>query len=160
MPMSRLWGGTWSSREAARLMLPPDRSENPAIDLRSVAKDADYATTISLNSDQLRAALVSTGPNGTTLNLLSHGADAVTPGAELTYRMTFGYRADAPSVADSRLRFRLPAGVSFLAATAGGVLDGDFVAWDLGLLNPGDGGIRAVTVQVGAPDASVLQAIS
>ena len=48
------------------------------IDLRSAAKDASYATTISLDSDQLRAALVSTGPNGTTLNLLSQGADAGT----------------------------------------------------------------------------------
>jgi hypothetical protein len=85
-------------------------------------------------------------------------ADAVQPGAELTWKMTFGYRADAPSVADSRLRFRLPAGVSFLSATAGGMFDGEYVVWDLGLMNPGDGGIRSVTALVDAPDASVLQA--
>jgi hypothetical protein len=43
-----------------------------------VAKDASYATTISLNSEALRAVLRSTGPNGTTLNLLSQGAVAGT----------------------------------------------------------------------------------
>jgi hypothetical protein len=48
------------------------------IDLRSVAKDASYATTISLNSEELRAVMRSTGPSSTTLNLLSHGAVAGT----------------------------------------------------------------------------------
>jgi hypothetical protein len=89
--------------------------------------------------------------------MIRDGADAALPGAELTYKLTFGYRADAPVIADSAMRFRLPEGTSFLSATGGGVLSGDTVAWDLGSLNPGDGGIRAVTVEVDAADGSVLQ---
>jgi hypothetical protein len=48
------------------------------VDLRSVAGDADYATTISLDSGDLRAGLGSTGPNRTTLSLRSEGAGAGT----------------------------------------------------------------------------------
>jgi hypothetical protein len=48
------------------------------VDLRSVASNADYATTISLDSGELRAGLGSTGPDRTTLNLRSEGASAGT----------------------------------------------------------------------------------
>jgi hypothetical protein len=44
------------------------------VDLRSVAKDANYATTISLASGELRAGLGSTGPDRTTLHLRSEGS--------------------------------------------------------------------------------------
>jgi hypothetical protein len=90
--------------------------------------------------------------------MIRDSSDAVQPGADLTYKLTFGYRSDAPVIADSVMRFRLPAGTSFVSATQGGVLSGDTVLWDLGLLNPGEGGIRAVTVQVDAPDGAILQA--
>jgi hypothetical protein len=90
--------------------------------------------------------------------MIRDSADAVLPGAQLTYKLTFGYRADAPVIADSTMRFRLPAGTSFLSASGGGFLVGDTVVWDLGSLSPGDGGIRAVNVEVDAPDGSVLQA--
>jgi hypothetical protein len=43
------------------------------IDLRSVASDANYVTTISFGSPDLRARLVSTGPDRTTLSLESEG---------------------------------------------------------------------------------------
>jgi hypothetical protein len=89
---------------------------------------------------------------------LREGADPVPPGADLTYKITFGYRGDSPVVADSTIRFRLPPGTSFVSATQGGFLSGDTVLWNLGTLNPGEGGIRGVTVAVDAPDASVLQA--
>jgi len=82
----------------------------------------------------------------------------VQPGADLTYKLTFAYRADAAVIADSALRFRLPEGTSFVSATQGGFLNGDTVQWNLGALNPGEGGIRGVTIQVDAPDAAVLQA--
>ncbi len=84
--------------------------------------------------------------------------DAVMPGESLTYKLTYGYRSDAPVVADSRLRFRLPAGTSFVSATGGGQLTGNEVLFDVGPMNPGDGGVRTVTVDVDASDADVLQA--
>lgn len=90
--------------------------------------------------------------------MLRESADAVMPTEPLTYKLTFGYRADAPSVANSTLRFRVPAGTSFLSATSGGVLSGDFVTWNVGTMSPGDGGVRAVTLQVNAQDSAVLQA--
>jgi hypothetical protein len=43
------------------------------IDLRSDASDANYVTTISFDSPVLRARLVSTGPDRTTLSLESEG---------------------------------------------------------------------------------------
>jgi hypothetical protein len=43
------------------------------IDLRSVASDANYVTTISFDSRDLRARLVSTGPDRTKLSLESEG---------------------------------------------------------------------------------------
>jgi hypothetical protein len=69
-----------SKRPLAGWTSPSHRTFVPrwTVDLRSVAKDANYATTIGLNPDQLRAALVSTGPNGTTLNLLSQGTSVGT----------------------------------------------------------------------------------
>jgi hypothetical protein len=48
------------------------------VDLRSVASDANYATTISLDPGELHAGLGSTGPDRTTLHLSSEGASAGT----------------------------------------------------------------------------------
>jgi hypothetical protein len=48
------------------------------VDLRSVAKDANYATTISLDSDELRAGLGRTRADRTTLHLGSEGSVAGT----------------------------------------------------------------------------------
>jgi trimeric autotransporter adhesin len=112
----------------------------------------DTAGGIAVGSDTVRVS------SDTRYDLMVRdSADAVQPGAQLTYKLTFGYRADAPVIADSALRFRLPAGTSFVSATQSGTLVGDTVQWSLGQLSPGDGGIRAVTVNVNANGGDVLQ---
>jgi len=85
-------------------------------------------------------------------------AEPIQPGEWLTYKLSYGYRQAAPVIANATLRMHLAPGTSFISASGDGVLIGDSVEWDLGTLNPGDGGFRELTVQVDAGDASVLQA--
>ena len=62
----------WTS-PAYRVLVP-----RWTVALRSVASDADYVSTISLDSSDLRARLVHTGPRRTTLSLRSQGSDGGT----------------------------------------------------------------------------------
>src|SRR5262249_32282425 len=77
-------------------------------------------------------------------------ADPVQPGADLTYKLSYGYRQDAPVIANATMRMQLAPGTSFISATGGGVLMGNDVEWNLGTMNPGDGGFRELTVHVDA----------
>ena len=55
---------------------------------------------------------------------LRDSADPVAPGADLTYKLTFGYREEALNLANATLTFPVPAGTSFVSATGGGSLIG------------------------------------
>ena len=68
---------------------------------------------------------------------LRDSADPIAPGANLTYKITFGYREEALVLADNTLRFPIPAGTSFVSATGGGNFLGGAVEWDLGFMTPG-----------------------
>jgi hypothetical protein len=147
--------GSLAAGQSVTVELPPfvaaTATSGQLINFFAIATDTTGGVAVASDSARVSA--------DTRYDLMIRdSADAVLPGAELTYKLTFGYRADAPVIADSAMRFRLPEGTSFVSATQGGVLSGNTVLWDLGTLNPGDGGIRAVTVEVDAPDASVLQA--
>ncbi len=88
---------------------------------------------------------------------LAEDADPAAPGDLLTYRVHFGYRSTAPSVNNSALDFKLPAGTSFVSASDAGSLSGDTVSWALGILSPGEGGIRDVTVALDGALPSALE---
>jgi uncharacterized repeat protein (TIGR01451 family) len=81
----------------------------------------------------------------------------VAAGAEYVYRLDYGALGGAD---DATLRLELPAGVTFQSATGGGTESGGIVTWNLGALNPGDGGERTVTVTVDGslPNGALLQA--
>jgi hypothetical protein len=147
--------GSIAAGQSVTVELPPfvlsTATSGQLINLFAIATDTTGGVAVASDSTRVSA--------DTRYDLaVRDSSDAVQPGADLTYKITFGYRADAPVIADSAIRFRLPAGTSFMSATQGGFLNGDFVQWNLGTLNPGEGGIRTVTVQVDAPDGAVLQA--
>ena len=74
--------------------------------------------------------------------------DPVVPGAELTYVLSYGHNALSAVAVDTVLELPVPAGVTFVSASDGGMLVGDTVQWLLGTLNPGAGGERRVTFSV------------
>lgn len=78
---------------------------------------------------------------------LTAETDPVTPGAELTYTVAYGFRAVVGQAA-TLLSVDPPPGTTFVSATDGGALVNGKVEWDLGTLTPGDGGIRRFTVQL------------
>lgn len=73
-----------------------------------------------------------------TLDLaLTESSDPVTPGAYVDYTMVYGLRATAAGEAGVVLSLPLPDGMTLVAASPGGKLNGDAVEWPLGNLNPG-----------------------
>jgi uncharacterized repeat protein (TIGR01451 family) len=96
--------------------------------------------------------------NGNSLTLgLDDSADAVAPGDDLTYTLTYGNRG-AGTLTGTTLRLPLPAGTTFVAASEGGVLAGGAVQWTIGSLAGGASGRRqaVVTVDAGAMQGSLL----
>ena len=91
---------------------------------------------------------------------LAEDSDPAIAGSQLTYKLTYGYRADAASVSNSVVRFPLPVGTTFVSATEGGILNSNTVEWALGFLNPGEGGTAEVTVTLdgGLSAATVIEA--
>lgn len=75
--------------------------------------------------------------------------DPVPAGQQLIYALTYGNRS-ASAASNSELRFPIPSGTTYVAASSGGSLVGGEVRWNLGTLPAGEGGRHQVTVQVGA----------
>ena len=73
----------------------------------------------------------------------------VSPGQSLTYSIRYANRS-VDSSNGTILSLPLPAGVSFLNATGGGILDGSVVNWDLQTFPPRQAGRQKLTVMVGA----------
>lgn len=91
---------------------------------------------------------------------LSPDADPLVPGDLLTYTATYGFRA-VVGQADTVLRIQPPAGTVIVDVDGGGEIVGDdTVEWDIGILTPGQGGIRRLTVLVpeNVPVAAPLSA--
>ena len=66
---------------------------------------------------------------------------------ELVYELTYA-NSSTSTAEDSELRFPIPEGTTFVAATGGGILENDEVSWSLGSVGANTGGIRRVTVEV------------
>jgi hypothetical protein len=85
--------------------------------------------------------------------------EPVAPGGSLTYTIQFSNRSAFASAPGARLEFTLPDEVAFVSASGGGVRSGSIVSWWVGTLDPGEFGVRQVTVSVSgsAPDAGILE---
>lgn len=73
--------------------------------------------------------------------------EPVVPDEILTYELTFG-NSSGTATTNTELRFPLPSGTTFVSADGGGALQGGAIVWDLGILNPGIGGRRSVSITV------------
>lgn len=106
-----------------------------AIESASVTVDADNALSIAVDDDR----------------------DSVAPGGTLAYTLTYGNRSTA-SLTGTTMSLPLPAGVTFVSATGGGVLVGDTVQWTLNTLLAGEPGRQkvAVTVSPGLANGTLL----
>lgn len=86
-------------------------------------------------------------------------SDPVTSGGSLTYEVVYGNTSAGVSN-DTELRFPVPAGTQFVAATGGGILVGGDVVWDLGPLGAGTGDRQRVTFDVGSLAAESLLVVN
>ena len=85
---------------------------------------------------------------------VAESADPVNAGADLSYTLDWGYRADAAAVTQTVLSMPVPEGATFVSATDGGTLNSGVVEWPLGFLSPGDGGQRRAQFSVDAATAN------
>ncbi len=93
---------------------------------------------------------------------LSDNSDPVTAGSELVYTVKFGYLEDSASVVQNELVLHLPPSVTFISGSNGAVHSNGEVTWNLGFMNPGDGGQRKVKVAVDGtiPNTNILSAVA
>lgn len=107
--------------------------------------DADGANTVN------RVQTVSIAENNGTDYALIFAADAnpgtVRPGGTTEIRISF-VNGSASGYSGAILSLDLPSGLTLVAAGQGGMTQGATTTWDLGPLDPLDGGIRSVTVRV------------
>ena len=83
--------------------------------------------------------------------------DPVAPGGQLVYDLGFTNKGAAVATA-AELRLPLPAGITFVSATGGGIVSGGDVVWNLGSIPASNGGKRRATVMVGGglPDGALI----
>jgi uncharacterized repeat protein (TIGR01451 family) len=92
-------------------------------------------------------AVVDSSP---ALSLTMEGAKSpVEPEEEQTYTLTYSVPGES-SLSGTSLQAAVPSGASFVSATGGGSLNGGQVQWDLGTVEPGEGGHRTFTVEAGS----------
>ncbi|MEO1573637.1 MAG: hypothetical protein AAFU65_01605, partial [Pseudomonadota bacterium] len=91
---------------------------------------------------------------------LTELSDPATAGATLDYALHYALRSDAGTVANSVLRLPVPAGTTFVSASDGGANVAGVVTWPLGILSPGQSGVRHVRVMLdgGLLAADVIEA--
>jgi hypothetical protein len=107
-----------------------------------------YVPAVGQTGERRIARQIIRKQNAHTFELLAdESTDPVSPGANLTYTLTFGHPV-AGTAAGVVLSFPLPVGTSFVSATGGGVESGGIVTWNLPALPAGQGGSRQVTVHI------------
>jgi uncharacterized repeat protein (TIGR01451 family) len=87
--------------------------------------------------------------------------EPVSAGAQLTYTLNWSVSGDEPAVG-VKLVDTLPAGVTFVSASNGGVYDAATrtVTWNLGDLAPGANGAYTIVVTVDSPAANGTQLVN
>ncbi len=155
-------GSTCGPRERVRLSLvdlDPGESRTFRLPI-SVAGSATPGRALPLEAEVLddsgaireAAATVLVATERTAGLSLVASDDPARPGDEVVWTLTWASRAGGDGATDAELAMRLPAGLTFLAATDDGVLEstaaGDVVRWPLGAVAPGAGGERRVVTRV------------
>jgi uncharacterized repeat protein (TIGR01451 family) len=103
----------------------------------------------------LQAASFTSGGN---LTISKSAPSTVSPGASLTYTLTYGNNGDA-SATNVVIEDVVPAGTTFLSATNGGQLSEGSVIWNIGTLGAGvTGQTVSFTVRVDATSGTVNNA--
>lgn len=82
---------------------------------------------------------------------LTDDRDPAVPGQVLTYTLELGHRVTASIAEDVVVRLGLPKGVTFQAASNGGLLQNGVVSWTSITLQPGESRTRSVKVVAAAP---------
>lgn len=98
---------------------------------QSVTVDVDNALSLSVDADKMAAA----------------------PGERLTYTLSYGNRSTASS-SGTTMSLPLPAGVSLVGVSGGGIVSNGAVQWSLGTLQAGQSGRQQVVVAVDGALAS------
>lgn len=108
-------------------------------------------------SDDVTAA-VSVANDATVTVSKTDGATTVNPGDTLTYTITVANPTSDSNATNLVVTDTLPANVTFVSASNGGVESGGVVTWNIASLAGGSNVVRTVTVTVNsnAPDNTVL----
>ncbi len=111
---------------------------NATVDATVLSFDAAVFDGDTNQDDSLSVlATVETGPVLTLA--VEDDADPVVPGGSLVYNVTFG-NPGVLAISGATLTLPLPAEVSFVSATGGGIENAGTVTWALGTLTPGQSG--------------------
>jgi uncharacterized repeat protein (TIGR01451 family) len=120
-------------------------STNPQTNGVRLYLDATYQSTCTAAEGQPDPALTMTAP-------------AFTNGSSLTFSIS--YTNPGPgSALDAVLTDMLPAGLTFVSASAGAVVSGQSVSWNLGNLKAGASGTVTITASVAADGTYINQAV-
>jgi hypothetical protein len=86
-----------------------------------------------------------------TLQLaLEDNIDPAVQSEIIEYRLAYGELNTGGSVPDAQMQLALPPDMTFVSVTGGGTESSGTVTWNLGGLNPGEGGRQTVLAQVSA----------
>jgi uncharacterized repeat protein (TIGR01451 family) len=118
-----------------------------SIDSNQTTPVAGPAVTTAVVSNPILSLLVTDNP------------DPVLAGADLTYTLAYANSGNAPATG-ATLTASVPAGTTFVSATAGGALAGGQVTWAVGMIAAGLSGTAQMVVHVpsGAVSGSVITA--
>jgi uncharacterized repeat protein (TIGR01451 family)/MYXO-CTERM domain-containing protein len=120
-------------------------SANPSTNGVRLYLDATYQSTCTAAEGQPNPALTMTGP-------------PFTNGSAVTF--TISYTNPGPgSAIGAVLTDTLPAGLSFVSASAGAIVSGQTVSWNLGNLKAGASGTVTVTASVATDGTYINQAV-
>ncbi len=86
---------------------------------------------------------------------ITEDRDPVKPGESLVYTLTYA-NTSGVTLSDVTVRMPVPAGTQVVSSSAGGVVVGGEVRWNLGVLEIGSSGHRTIVLLVNQPSAFVL----
>ncbi|WP_447962504.1 FG-GAP-like repeat-containing protein [Nitrospira sp. Ecomares 2.1] len=139
--------GTLAAGKGKSFSLPV-RIANPTIDGRLIDFQAEITDSTGV---QIRRNVVVRVDSSSTLQLaLEDNIDPAVPSEIIEYRLAYGELDTGGSVPNAQMQLVLPPEMTFVSATGGSTESGGTVTWNLGGLNPGEGGQQTVLAQVGA----------
>ena len=127
------------------LHVEPNDSVAPSDLPFSATLDADGANTV--NRTISISIAENDGPGYELIFVADANPGALSPGETTELRVAY-VNGSASAYSGATLNVTLPADMTIVSAGQGGVTQGQTVSWDLGQLDPLDGGIRSLTARV------------